>query len=190
MFLSNSWPTNSCVFFGSVSITMMTARICLSISYESVQWWPLTFKVCLHWEGGRVFHFCVDLRFWAPHPPYFYFRKRNFVSHTERGNFSVYAQCVFNSPKAAAGLPHLSRKKVNALRCQPCLQIVIRGFSDFFKRGVLASEVCVFTTAFFSIYICEDIYMYIYILVLFLWRLRLGALAGVVEKCDTCPLIF
>ena len=122
--------------------------------------------------------------FEPPTPPYFYFRKRNFVSHTERGNFSVYAQCVFNSPKAAAGLPHLSRKKVNALRCQPCLQIVIRGFSDFFKRGVLASEVCVFTTAFFSIYIyiCEDIYIYIYMYIYFGFIFMTFA-TGCVSRC-------
>ena len=40
--------------FSEVSVLLM----------KSVQWWPLTFKVCLHWEGGRVFHFRVDLRFW------------------------------------------------------------------------------------------------------------------------------
>ena len=57
-------PQTLTVLLGSVSITMMTARICLSIGYEICQWWPLTFKVCLHWEGGRVFHFRVDLRFW------------------------------------------------------------------------------------------------------------------------------
>ena len=80
-------------------------------------------------------------------------------------------------------------KKVNALCCQQCCSLYFVVFG-FFQRGVLASEVCVFTTAFFVciyIYIHEDIYIYTWFLFV---TFMTSALARINKRCDVCPLVF
>ena len=117
--------------------------------------------------GGRgLSTFVWICVFEPPTPPTFYFRKRNFVSLTERGNFSVYAQCVFNSPKAAAGLPHLSRKKGECASLSTVFANCDLRFFWIFSREVFWPPKFAYSRRRFSIYIyiCEDIY----ILVLFL----------------------
>ena len=101
---------------------------------KSVQWWPSSFKVCLHWEGGWVSTFVWTCAFWAPRPPYFLPTAES-VSRTERGIFPYVSRFAYIPRKRRQDFPHLSRKKGDRSCCQQCLRFVfVVVFGNFRAR--------------------------------------------------------
>ena len=93
-------------------------------------------------------------------PPLLFLPRAEFVSLTERGN-SLYV-----SPwrKRRQDFPHLSRKKVNALRCQRACSFVLCGFEFFLARCFGLRSLRIHDGVFAYMYIYTR---YIYILGLF-----------------------
>ena len=115
--------------------------------------------------------------FEPPAPPT-YFRERNLFHLPNAVILCIYHN-LCNSPTAAAGLPHLSRKKGECASLLTVFADCDLRFWSFSQVRCFGLRVCVFTTAclvYMYIYISDDIHIYIY-LVFVLGRLRLGALA-------------
>ena len=156
--LSNSWPTNSCGFSQRVSITRWQhkhGKYKLRILCNGRHW--LSRYASIGREGG--FSTFVWISFLSRPPPLLFLPRAEFVSLTDRGNFSV-QHSSFRSPKAAVGFPHLSRKKVKALFCYQCCICALQ-FPWNLRKMFLASEVCVSRWRLY-IYIFKW-YIYIYV---------------------------
>ena len=131
---------------------------------KSVQWWPSSFKVCLHWEGGWVSTFVWTCAFWAPRPPYFLPTAES-VSRTERGIFPYVSRFAYIPRKRQQDFPHLSRKKGDRSCCQQCPRFVfVVVFGNFRARcfclGDLRFSRRRFAYATF-IYICISGFLYV-----------------------------